>query len=123
MASNAEKLVIGLRSRGVILSGEDFYIMRDFGQPMMNKGAGECAPTWYLHCDPTIFQRTGRNTGGDPSVEYEGRTEINVEVCSYMPLLWILKHPTEEWDIEWETLGGFRRLNIGVNGLPPTWIK
>lgn len=121
MANNAEKLVEGLRSRGVKLSakGGCFHIRRDRGQPMINKAAGEAAPTWYLECN-ALWHGSRRVSGGEqPSVSFDGRSRDYVEVCSHMPLTWILKKSPTEWDISWcDVIRD--RLNIFVD-LPPNW--
>lgn len=119
--TNAEKLVKGLQDRGVVLTGGWFHIYRDNGQPMMNKAAGEIAPTWYLLRDP--MHRHGRITfpGQKPRITWEGQTIEDVEVCSNQSLVWILKHPPKEWEIYWDTLHSEldRRLSIQV-GLDPS---
>ncbi len=122
MTVNAEKLVEGLRARGVQLSpkGGCFYIRRDRGQPMMNKAAGEPAPTWYLECN-ALWHGSRRVTGGEqPSVSFDGRHGNAVEVCSHLPLTWILKKLPTEWEISWCDVVR-DRLNIFTNDLPHNW--
>lgn len=120
---NAEKLAKGLRDRGVVLSGLWFYINRDHGQGMMNSSAMEAAPTWYLKRDAMRRGNKITSVGYNPDVEWEGRSAADVEVCSHMPLMWVLKHPVELWEIGWEEgMSQFvRRLVVNAPDLPPEW--
>lgn len=108
----------GLVSRGVTLPpATGYYISRNRGQGMMNKAAGEIAPTWHLMKDGLMRFGQLVSSGNTPLVRYEGREYRGVG--SYMPLTWILKHPPAEWE-----LGpgeDDRMLEVLVNKLPPHW--
>lgn len=119
---NSEKLVAGLRKRGVVLPQAEFYIYRRLGQPMMNKKAGEAASTWILMCDALRHSISGRivKHGHYPDITFEGRTDRNVELGSHHPLLFILGQNPEKWDIGWCDIIR-KRFVIYGDGLPPSW--
>lgn len=118
--SSGEKLAAGLRKRGVELHGLTWQIIREPGQGMMNKAAGEIGPTWVLRCDALFHGRRAVDIGSAPTVSFDGHSVNECEVCSHMPLLWILKHPPEKWQIYWNP--DYRnQLRVEAPSLPPTW--
>ena len=117
LSRNTQRLLKGLVARGAVPHGASFHIVRDHGQPMMNKAAGEAAPTWMLHSDPLHMMGRVVRAGGPATVVYEGRRYEGVQ--SHMPLTWILKHPAGAWDLGLHEDG--RALEILVDELPPSW--
>lgn len=121
---NTKRLVRGLLQRGVIfvnpISIDNLYIRRDPGQPMMNKAAGEAAPTWNLVCNGERYHDRWYNGDKEILTVFEG-IDYN-EINSYIPLKWILKFKPEEWDIgmalDWEN-----ELQILVKSNPPHWDR
>lgn len=127
MSRGSRRLVKGLLARGVALRGafSNLFIMRDHGQPMMNKAAGEIAPTWRLAADGLF--RGHRLVGysgldDDLALEFDGKIYGPVESCA--PLGWIIRHKPEEWEIglnpwnEWDD-----HLWVDVGTIPPHWKK
>ena len=118
---NTRRLLLGLESRGVCFPEDvsNFYIHRNLGQAMMNKAAGEVGPTWILQQNGEQTRRFLVLNGRDVEVEWEGQKFPRVQ--SYVPLLWILKHPAPKW-----VLGLYpdkRSFEVSVNDNPPHWDK
>ena len=119
LSRNTRRLLCGLVSRGVIPHGASFHIARNYGQAMMNKAAGEMAPTWMLYADP--WHTLGRRLhGGSPAVVYQGGRRYE-GLQSHMPLTWILKQPSEAWNLGEHEDG--RALELVVSTLPSTWLR
>ena len=91
------------------------YIARDLGQAMMNKAAGGTAPTWYLMVNPLLHGIHRVDAGSPPIVWSNGVRYMGVQ--SYVPLLWILKHPPSEWEFIEADDGIALEVNVPV--LPP----
>lgn len=122
MSRASLRLVRGLRSRGVWLPPDDsrFYVDVCRGQAVMNRAAGEAAPTWYLLCDALRHGRRVVHPGTPPPVRFDGRSVDRAEVCSHMPLVWITGQPPSDWEICWDDLFP-GRLNVWGRGLPSNW--
>ena len=122
LTENTRRLLKGLLARGVTFpSAVNYCIVRDSGQGMMNKAAGEAAPTWYLKQDVYSLYRPNkarwRNWGGtNPKVTLDDR-EYLFGVASHVPLTFILKHPPDQWQFQ----GRFGVLRVTVGKLPPHW--
>jgi hypothetical protein len=138
MSRNAEKLVKGLFELGYIVNGYPdeannyFYILRNHGQPMMNKAAGECAPCWELRCNALRHSYSNRiiSHGYRPNVQFpDGTIYRKLETYSFYPLTWIVKTPIAEWDVCLDDYGDwfnnkpnkYSRLLITTTMLPDTW--
>lgn len=119
--SNAQKLVKGLSDLGYSIWGTSFHIHRWLGQGMMNKAAGEIAPTWVLLADPLWrFEKVIQN-GSNPNVTLPDGEKGKMEICSHIPLSHILKCTPEEWEISVDRVTGTPRLIIDVPDLPEGW--
>lgn len=116
MSRNADKLLKGLTERGVrFQSPMTCYIQQNRGQGMMNKAAGEAAPTWELMQDGLFYLGRLYQSGHHPVVEFEG--EVLTGVCSHFPLGWIVRHQPSVWELS-SYIG---RLEVHVPDLPPQW--
>jgi hypothetical protein len=114
--TSAERLVSKLAKLGYVVEEGDYVIDRDYGQPMMNKAAGECAPTWALLINVGLF--AGKR---DPMVRFPDGVVKQVEVSSYLPLLHILRTPLSEWEIWVNPEGLDDRLTILTSSNPESW--
>ena len=87
---------------------------------MMNKAAGELGPTWELMrdgADVRVRRRTVTRNGYPLTVNWEGKTYTAVQ--SYVPLIWILKHPLTEWELGLYPDG--QSFGVNVPDSPPGW--
>ena len=114
---NTRRLLRGLVGRGASVRAASHYILRDRGQPNMNKAAGEAAPTWCLMSDGMRMGRQMVSIGQRAEVIYEGFRYTGVQ--SHMPLTWIVKHAPETWELGRAEDG--RALEVTVPDLPPHW--
>ena len=89
LTRNTRRLLDGLVRRGVSFDRhyDNFYVGRNLGQGMMNKAAGEAAPTWYLMADGLLRHGEVVVSGEVPTAIYEGKSYHGVD--SHMPLTWI----------------------------------
>ena len=97
---------------------QTLFIQRNHGQGMMNKAAGEAAPTWHLASN--AGHRLGRIhswSGGYPLLRYDGREYAGVN--SHMPLTWIVRQPLEYWSLSEAEASD--ALNVLVRDNPPHW--
>ena len=117
LSRNTRRLLSGLVSREVIPHGASFHIARNLGQGMMNKAAGELAPTWMLYANP-MYRAGRRPHGGSPTAVFHGGRRYE-GLQSHMPLTWILKQPAEAWVLGPHEDG--RALELVVDELPPSW--
>ena len=119
------RLIRGLFSRGVtIYPATNYYIGRDRGQPMMNKAAGELAPTWRLARDGLWARRPGWHDDGcadrtKPMARWNEKEYR--EITSHIPLGWILKTDPARWDMRPSDDYGDDTLVIETPDLPPHW--
>lgn len=104
-----------IRPMGVV------FILRDNGQPMMNKAFGEVAPTWELRCDALHHHGRLEDAGDAPEVWSDGRSIGQCEIGSYLPLGFILKQPKDSVQIKFEDSVPLPRLAIYCDGLPESW--
>jgi hypothetical protein len=102
------KLLEGLASLGYTVQDGEPRLIRHLGQAMMNKAAGEAAPTWEV-CDATFAIR------GEPLLNHI----YPMNIGSHHPLSWVLKFPPDQWSFDTE----FGRLHITAPNLPPHWVK
>lgn len=122
MTRNARTLVKKLHTLGYTIRGRYFHIYRYHGQSMMNKAAGEAAPTWELLVDPLYNIITGKivDNGMKPTVHFPDGTMISdLEVCSHFPLMHILSQSLDEWEIDYQK--DCNRLFITTKHLPLAW--
>ena len=122
MTKNARKLVEKLHMLQYTVHGRYFQIYRYYGQSMMNKAAGEAAPTWELLVDPLYNTITGKivNNCMTPTVTFPDGTMIpRLEVCSHFPLMHIISQPLKEWEIDYQE--EYDRLFITTKKFPPCW--
>ena len=121
LTRNTRKLVKGLLARGVEFSPvENLYIHRFHGQGMMNKAAGEIAPTWELAADG--LRRHHRVIGLSaerPELTFEGN--VYEGAGSSLPLGWILTHDPKHWNLQRQAVDFSQLLEIDVAGIPPWW--
>jgi hypothetical protein len=88
---------------------------------MMNKAAGEAAPTWELRCDALYRGVRPLPYGHDaPDVEFDGKKVANCEIGSHFPVTWLLRHKPETWEIYWH-LDLPNQLRVDAPKLPPNW--
>ena len=124
MTANTRKLLTGLLDMGVefVEPAWNYRISRNYGQGMMNKAAGEAAPTWELKQDMESYYspstKRWRHGGGKyPKLRFEGR-DYALGIGSSLPLTWILKFGPKKWQLTSET--GYQ-LVLLVDQLPPSW--
>jgi hypothetical protein len=101
--TTTDRFVEGLKSLGWEIT-EWYSLTRNYGQPMMNKAAGEAAPCWEID-----------------AVLKDGKKII---IQGHQPALWILKHDPKTWCVDDENYSsGPRglRLHIDAPELPPHW--
>lgn len=135
LTENTRRLVRKLLDMGVEFTGQSatmynrytdrsreplqtLFILRNHGQGMMNKAAGEAAPTWHLAANAA--HRLGRVdswSGGYPLLRYNGREYIGVN--SHMPLTWIVRQPLEDWNLSRAEVSD--ALEVLVRDNPPHW--
>ena len=120
------RLIRGLFSRGVtIYPATNYYISPDRGQPIMNKAAGEIAPTWRLARDGLWTLRTGWHDDGRTDDRAKPMARWNDtyyrEIASHIPLGWILKTDPARWDIRANDERADDALAIETPDLPPHW--
>ena len=98
LTRNTQRLLDGLLRIGVEIDGfTAFAVIRDHGQPMMNKAASEYAPTWSLHDNVSHSMGRRMGVGRLARVKAHGRTYEGVE--SDTALTTILKCPPEHWEL------------------------
>jgi hypothetical protein len=117
--SNAERLVAGISHHGYAVFGASFHILRWKGQGMMNKAAGEAAPTWELRANPLWRHGKVIANGEHPQVRFPDGEVRRIEVASHMPLTWLLKQAASEWILDFED----GRLTVDAPNLPDSWTS
>lgn len=120
--SNAQKLIDGLEANGYIVHGASCHILRYHGQGMMNKAAGEAAPTWKLLANPMWRLGEVIRNGQQPTVRLpSGKVISNVDIGSHLPLTYIIRHKPSLWDVDYKNYYGMEEIRIYVPDLPESW--
>lgn len=121
LARNIDRLIDGLHEHGYVVGGGPPEILQARGQAMMNKAAGEYAPTWEVRVNCMRRHRRFITHGNTPSVRLPSGDVRELEVSSYMPLGWILKQPVRDWIVGIDDDAGMDRIHVWVEIQPPQW--
>lgn len=124
MSERSERLIKRLARRGVtVLPLGNTAIVRDVNQEVLNRNAGECAPTWYL-ADNVLAHHSGRviDIGNRrPNFEFEGEhfDGEHFSIGSYMPVTHLLSVPIDQLHLLLDR--HHSRLEIDADYPPDGW--
>ena len=99
-----ECLIKRLERRGTTIHAMgNTAIVRDVNQEVLNRNAGECAPTWYL-ADNVLAHHSGRVIDiGHRRLNFEFEGEHfdgeDFSIGSYMPVTHLLSVPIDHLDV------------------------